>query len=119
MLYPGQQPFEMKMAEDADGMHFGAFTDGLLAGVVSLFHMGTDFQFRKLAVKPDQQHQGIGTALLDAVAGQAMQDGGMRLWCNARTTAIPFYLKKNFAQNGEVFEKNGIVYVRMEKSLIK
>ena len=117
VLYPGSKPAEMQIAEDPDGIHFGAFQDGLLVGVVSLFHKGNEFQFRKLAIKPEARHQGIGTALLDMVTEQAGQDGGTSLWCNARTSAIDFYIKNGFAIKGDVFTKNKIDYQVMDKLL--
>ena len=117
VLYPGLELADMAMEEDADGMHFGAFKDNVLAGIVSLFHKGEDFQFRKLAVDQRFQHMGIGTALLNTITSQALQDGGTRLWGNARATAIAFYTKNGFAQTGKKFEKNGICYEIMDKQL--
>ena len=117
VLYPGLELVDMAIEEDADGMHFGAFKDNALAGVVSLFHKDIDFQFRKLAVDPRFQQMGIGTALLDTIKSQVLQDGGTRLWCNARTSAIAFYLKNGFSQTGKKFEKNGIGYEIMDKRL--
>jgi GNAT superfamily N-acetyltransferase len=64
VLYPGKKMFEMEMDVDANGIHFGAFKDDKLAGVVSLFQEGSDFQFRKLAVETSAQGTGIGSSLL-------------------------------------------------------
>jgi len=64
VLYPNQKMFEMEMDEDSHGLHFGAFKDDKLAGVVSLFQKKADFQFRKLAVDPSVQKMGIGNTLL-------------------------------------------------------
>ena len=117
ILYPGQKMFEMEMDEDADGIHFGAFKDDKLVGVVSLFRKGSDFQFRKLAVEASNQNTGIGKSLLDYITQFAIDEGGMRIWCNARLSAIGFYLKSGFTQTGELFSKNGIEYEILEKQL--
>jgi len=117
VLYPNQKIFEMEMDEDADGIHFGAFTDDKLAGVVSLFQKGTDFQFRKLAVDPAVQKIGIGNSLLNYITEHARENNATRIWCNARSTAIGFYLKAGFVQTGELFSKNGYDYEVMEKDL--
>ena len=37
VLYPAQKLYEMELEEDHDGIHFGAFTDNKLVGIVSLF----------------------------------------------------------------------------------
>jgi len=116
-LYPGQKMFEMEMEEDADGIHFGAFKDDKLAGVVSLFQKGTDFQFRKLAVDPSVQNMRIGSSLLEYITRYSRENGGTRIWCNARLSAIGFYLKADFIQTGKLFLKKGIDYEVMEKAI--
>jgi len=118
VLYPSMKLFEMEMDEDTYGTHFGAFDDVKLAGVVSLFQKGTDFQFRKLAVDPELQHKGIGSSLLDYITDHAEKNGGTRIWCNARDTAVEFYLKAGYRPTGETFSKNGFNYEIFEKELI-
>ncbi len=115
VLYPGKKIFEMEMEEDTNGIHFGAFKDDKLAGVVSLFQKGTDFQFRKLAVDPSIQKIGIGNNLLRYITRHAEENGGTRIWCNARLSAIGFYLKSGFLRTGKLFSKNGYDYEVMEK----
>jgi ribosomal protein S18 acetylase RimI-like enzyme len=117
VLYPGMMKHEMEMPEDVDGIHFGAFTDNKLAGVVSLFQNGTSYQFRKLAVDAAMQKAGIGSSLLAYITKYAEENGGTRIWCNARTDAIGFYLKLGFVETEDRFSKNGIDYVIMEKML--
>jgi GNAT superfamily N-acetyltransferase len=117
VLYPQQQLHEMEMDEDAEGYHFGAFKDNRLVAIVSLFKRGDDFQFRKFAVSPIVQSMGIGSELLKYITTFAVNEGGTRLWCNARLTAIPFYLKNGFTQTGEFFSKNGFDYEILEKSI--
>lgn len=115
VLYPEAELPDMEMNVDMDGIHFGAFTDNKLAGVVSLFREGDDFQFRKFAVDPFFQHNGIGTTLLNYITKFAHEDGGHKLWCNARVNAKGFYLKNGFVQTGRLFSKNGFDYVIMKK----
>jgi GNAT superfamily N-acetyltransferase len=117
VLYPEKNITEMAMEEDLDGIHFGAFKAGWLVGVISLFQKGEDFQFRKVAVESSAQHMGIGSMMLDYITAFALQEGGKRLWCNARISAIPFYLKHGFAQTGKTFEKGGVDYEMMEKPI--
>ena len=117
VLYPNQKLSEMEMDEDTYGIHFGAFSEVKLAGVVSLFQKGTDFQFRKLAVDPSLQNMGIGSNLLQYIANYAKENGGTRIWCNARLTAIGFYLKADFLQTGILYSKNGYDYEVMEKAI--
>jgi len=117
VLYPEQTLSEMKLDEDSEGYHFAAFGDNLIIGVVSLFRRGNSFQFRKLAVEPSVQNQGIGSALLNYITEFAKNEDGEILWCNARLTAIPFYIKHQFKHTGKFFSKNGIDYEILEKAI--
>ena len=113
-MYPERDMYDMGMEEDLSGIHFGAFKGNRLVGVISLFQNGDAFQFRKVAVDPSAQNMGIGSMMLDYITDFALSEGGKRLWCNARLTAIPFYLKHGFVQTGETFEKGCVDYETME-----
>jgi GNAT superfamily N-acetyltransferase len=117
VLYPAQKLYEMELGEDQEGIHFGAFTDNKLVAIVSLFNKNGDFQFRKLAVDPDYQGKGIGNDLLTYITDFARNEGGKRLWCNARSTATGFYDKNGFRHTGEFFTRHGFDYEILEKSL--
>jgi GNAT superfamily N-acetyltransferase len=117
VLYPTEPLHAMEMEEDNHGLHFGAFTDDELVGVISLFQKQNDFQFRKFAIKPNMQGQGIGSLMLQYITDFARQQGGMRLWCNARLSAVSFYVKAGFVTNGNTFMRNDITYEIFEKGL--
>jgi predicted GNAT family N-acyltransferase len=118
VLYPDKQAAEMEMAEDENGVHFGGFKDNKLIAVVSLFQKATDFQFRKLAVDPSMQKMGIGNAMLKYIEAYAQQNQGTSIWCNARISAIGFYLKANYRQTGDLFTRDGIDFLILEKVII-
>ena len=118
VLYPAQKLYEMELDEDNEGIHFGAFTEDKLVGIISLFQHDTSFQFRKLAVAADMQHAGIGSSLVNYVIAYAEENGGTRIWCNARLEATGFYLKQGFEQTGNLFTRKGIDYEIVEKMLI-
>ena len=118
VLYPGMMKHQMEMEVDSEGIHFGAYKDDKLVGVVSVFQQGTEFQFRKLAVDVSLQNNGIGRNILNYITNYIAENGGTRIWCNARTNAIGFYHKLGYIQTGEAFAKNGLNYVIMEKTII-
>ena len=117
VLYPAQKLYEMELEEDNDGIHFGAFIDNALAGIISLFQHDTVFQFRKLAVLPEFQKMGIGNSLLNRVEEWALSENGTLIWCNARLSAIGFYMKAGYSHTGKLFSKNGSEYEILEKVL--
>lgn len=107
----------MELDEDELGWHFGVFHGDNLIGVASLFKRADSFQFRKLAIAPHLQGKGIGTMLLHYLINFAITEGAETIWCNARHTAIDFYLKAGFVKTGETFTKNNLDYVIMQKTL--
>jgi GNAT superfamily N-acetyltransferase len=107
----------MKMDEDTYGVHFGGFYSNQLVCIVSLFNKGTDSQFRKFAVLPNMQGKGVGKKLLQYITDFARNQGGERIWCNARSTAVEFYQKAGFITTGQTFSKNGFDYEIYEKTL--
>ncbi|HTE00785.1 MAG TPA: GNAT family N-acetyltransferase [Mucilaginibacter sp.] len=119
VLYPAQKLHEMELEEDNEGIHFGAFTSDKLVGVISVFQVDTSFQFRKLAVLPEFQKMGIGNSLLNRVEEFAESEGGTVIWCNARVSAIGFYMKAEYAHTGKLFSKNGFDYEILEKEIKK
>ncbi|QEM14080.1 GNAT family N-acetyltransferase [Mucilaginibacter rubeus] len=117
VLYPESKLYEMEMEEDNHGYHFAAFKDNNIIAVISLFDKGTDWQFRKFAVDETMQNMGIGRLVLQHITDFATTNGGTRLWCNARLSAINFYLKAGFSHTGNLFSKNGFDYEILEKTL--
>lgn len=119
VLYPAQKLSEMALDEDENGIHFAAFTNNALVGIISLFRDGQVFQFRKLAVLPEYQGKGIGNQLLNQVEEFAKSENGTMIWCNARISAIGFYLKAGYSHTGKLFSKNGFDYEILQKSIKK
>jgi len=117
ILYPEQKLYEMEMEEDNNGLHFAAFKDNAIVSVVSLFAKGDDYQFRKFAVDDSLQNMGIGRQMLEHITQFAKTNGAKRLWCNARISAIGFYLKAGFEHTGQLFTRHGFDYEILEKDL--
>ncbi|MGV8879471.1 MAG: GNAT family N-acetyltransferase [Sphingobacteriaceae bacterium] len=115
VLYPNSEMEAMHIPEDESGVHFGAFKDNALIGVVSLFQNADHFQFRKFAITPSQQKRGYGSIILEYVTAFAQQEGAVKLWCNARVNAIDFYVGAGFIKTGNCFFKNGFEYEIVQK----
>jgi phosphoribosylformimino-5-aminoimidazole carboxamide ribotide isomerase len=61
-----------------------------------------------MAVDPGLQKSGVGGALIAAMIDEVRARGGVRLWCNARTSAVGFYLRHGLSQTGAEFEVKGV-----------
>ena len=122
VLWPDKPIDFVKVDNDHEGYHFGAFLpiteqpepavgDDPVA-VISLFVTGPVARFRKFATHPDWQGRGIGTALLQHTIAEARQRGATRIWCDARLTAVAFYQRFGMAAEGDVFYKGPIAYAK-------
>lgn len=94
-----------------DTLHVGAFSDGKLIGVASVYRepmpASNDpgaWRLRGMAVTPALQRTGIGHALFDACVAHCRKHGGTMLWFNARTPAIEFYRAMGCEVRGDEFE---------------
>ena len=76
-----------------------------------------DGHIGRMAVLKDCRGQGIGTAMLMALLEHARARGHARVFLHAQVSAIPFYAKFGFVENGEPFTDAGISHRRMVMSL--
>lgn len=116
VLYPDKTPASLKLPEDDKGLHFGMFVDNTLISVISLFIEGSSAQFRKFATLPDYQGKGYGSVLLKHVIKLSSDKGCTHIWCNARTSAIDFYLRFGFRITDKTYSKDGVDFIIMEKN---
>lgn len=119
LLRPGQRQDELVYPGDLEpeSRHFAATVAGAVVGIASVSRQappgaGSEgskwFRLRGMATLPEHRGRGIGTALLERVAGYVAERGGDTMWCNARVTAEGFYRRSGFRTVGEPFELAGI-----------
>jgi GNAT superfamily N-acetyltransferase len=86
--------------DDRPGViHFGSFVEGREEPVCIVTfvcdELARDVQFRKFATDSEYQSRGIGSSLLryamDQVLSEMKGQEEVKVWCNARTTALHFY----------------------------
>ena len=117
VMYPDRSIDEMRLPADPEGEHLAVWVGERPVTIVSVFRMGSDWQFRKLAMEPDVQGRGYASLLLRHVLEQARRQGATRLWCNARLSATALYRRMGMQEEGKVWEKNGIEFVVMALSI--
>lgn len=74
-------------------------------------------RFRKFATAASSQGKGIGSALLTYTMEAAARAGTKTIWCDARQSALPFYMRFGMDAGGDVFFKGDVPYLRMSKRL--
>jgi ribosomal protein S18 acetylase RimI-like enzyme len=104
MVYPGDNaPGSFHLA--------GLDASGEMQGIASFYvephplqpHEG-DWRLRGMAVVPSLQGKGLGGRLVAVGLEHIREQGGRRLWCNARVSAQRFYERIGFVAEGESFE---------------
>lgn len=69
---------------------------------------GKGWQLRGMATLPEFQGKGAGKAIVKFVVEHLKQQHVEYIWCNARKTALPFYLSIGFEIISEEFQVEGI-----------
>lgn len=110
VLRAGRPVSESAYAYDdlAETVHVVAVGGGEVVGVATVFPEPYDDQpgawrLRGMAVAPPYQGKGVGSAVLVRVVDELLARSVPLLWCNARTTALPFYRRHGFTTVGEEF----------------
>lgn len=95
--------------------HAGVVYQNQVIGVSSIYPQDQSEQFsqthwrvRGMALLPEYQKQGLGQQALKLCLKHAQSNGAQIIWCNARTTAAPFYQKMGFVPEGPEFVIEGI-----------
>ncbi|MCR9252016.1 MAG: GNAT family N-acetyltransferase [bacterium] len=117
VMWP-DMPFDfVKVENDHEGLHLGLFLDDKLSSIISVFKIGSSWQFRKFATLEEEQGKGLGSQLLKYVIDQAKLNDAELLWCNARKDKIGLYQKFKMMETDKTYVKGGIEFVVMELEL--
>lgn len=108
------RPREVAQFPDDDlptSRHFGAFQNGAIVGIASLFHAPFPhdsavqaIQLRGMATAPEVRGAGFGQAIVAACVAYAAFSGVAVIWCNARVSALGFYRKLGWEVIGPQFD---------------
>ncbi len=114
VLLPGESlSAAISPADDKpEAYHAGAFVEDELVGVATVYvdpspdgQHPDAWRLRGMAVRDDLRGHGIGRLLLTNCIDHINIQGGMYLWCNARTSVLGFYRKMGFETVGDQFSK--------------
>ncbi|MEI2663410.1 GNAT family N-acetyltransferase [Rossellomorea sp. LJF3] len=113
ILRPTQTIEECKYEGDMDEstFHVGAFDGDELICIGSFYQEAQEglegrrpFRLRGMATLPDYRSKGIGKQLIQYSENILKNEGCDLWWCNARTSAAPYYTKLGLRQSGDIFE---------------
>lgn len=91
-----------------EALHAAAFAGDTIVGVATVYPEPYDgrsdaWRLRGMAVDPTYQGRGVGSRVMELVMQELRSRGVELLWCNARTVALPFYLRHGFVTIGDEF----------------
>ena len=110
---------EEELAMEKHYVHIAGLIDGRVCATTALVpEEANRMRMIQVAISPDVQSRGIGTAMMRLIDDYCKQRGVEYIWCNARESAIAFYAKNGYSAEGESFEKVGIPHRLMHKSLV-
>jgi GNAT superfamily N-acetyltransferase len=111
VLRAGRADANVAFTEDTrpGAFHLGVYDDdGRLAGIGSFFEDpcphrpgARAWRLRGMAVEPDAQGRGVGTALLEAAVRRFRDEGVEVLWAHGRDSALGFYERHGWVVHGE------------------
>jgi GNAT superfamily N-acetyltransferase len=137
VLWPHKSLSAVHLPSDSISIHLGAFADEEISSSAKHSPIGViticlskrenklplpteelEAQFRKFAVAPEWQGQGVGSKLLEHAAAVARDAGARTMWCDARTSALPFYQRFGMQTEGSSFMRKEVEYVKMRRVLM-
>lgn len=75
-------------------------------------------RIRGMAVGEKSQGLGLGAVVLDGLIAESVSRQVDKIWCNARTKILNFYLKKGFVSVGDEFvTAGGVPHYKLVKTI--
>lgn len=100
---------------EKDPIHIAGFLGQELCATAVLVPVGNAVKMQRVVTKSSFQNKGIGSLMMAFCEEYAQKQGYKSVYCHARGTAIPFYLKNQYALEGEPFDEDGIPHHKMKK----
>ena len=114
VLWPTKSPEYCHVEGDDNALHFGAFNNGELVCVASVYIKFDKARLRKFATKSSYQNQGIGSRMLKSIIDSLKKTDATVFWCDARESALSFYQRFGMKPYGERFYKADVSYFKMK-----
>jgi predicted GNAT family N-acyltransferase len=105
------------LVKEKDHTHIVGLLNDEVVATCMLVAQGKKCKMQRVAVKNGLQGMRVGTQMLAFFEDFAKQSGFNEIYCHARKTAVPFYLKNGYVTEGEEFIETTIPHIRMLKKI--
>jgi predicted N-acetyltransferase YhbS len=114
----GFAPDAVAFPFEAESLHLVALDAGRVVGCVLFHPEGTETgRLFQMAVEPDRQGTGLGTALVRALETELGRRGFREVILHARDTAVGFYARLGYVPVGAPYVEVGVPHQNMRRSL--
>lgn len=78
---------------------------------------GEQMKMQRVAVDPDLQGRGVGSAMMKFCEDYAARSGARTVYVHARDSAVAFYERNGYVGEGDYFDEDGVPHLKMWKTL--
>ena len=91
--------------------------DRLVGGLMLVPVSDEEIRMMQVAVDGRYQREGVGHQMVAYAEKRAKEAGYSRLVMHSMLSVVHFYEKLGFKADGDIFEENGITFVKMVKNI--
>lgn len=106
-----------ELAEESEHLQIVAEQNSTICACAVLVPEGSQMKMQRVAVDENLRNRNIGSQLMQFCEGIARDKAYEMIYCHARDSAVRFYRKNNYREEGDYFDEDGIPHVKMIKSL--
>ncbi len=106
-----------ELEAETDHIQIAGFQGDKVMSTAVLVPEGNDYKMQRVVVKQGLQDSGIGSRMIAFCEECARGQGLRSIYLHAIHTAVNFYLKNGYVAEGDYFEENNLVHLKMRKVL--
>lgn len=115
-----RKPLELSFSQEElevekEHVHVVGFLGQELCAAAVLVANNEELKMERVATKASLQGKGLGSTMMTFCEAYAKKGGYKSIYCHARETAVPFFLKNKYAVEGESFQSKGFPVIKMRK----
>lgn len=106
--------------KEIEYLHIGcieSLDDRLVGGLMLVPVNDEEIRMMQVAVDSRYQREGVGHQMVAYAEKRAKEAGYSRLVMHSMLSVVHFYEKLGFKADGDIFEENGITFVKMVKDI--
>jgi ribosomal protein S18 acetylase RimI-like enzyme len=108
---------EAEAEQDREQLQVVGLIDGRVRATAVLVPKDGAIKMQRVAVDEAYRGRGFGAEMTKFCEQVAREKGYATIYCHARGTAVPFYLKNGYTVEGEPFIEQTIPHQKMSKRL--